>query len=194
MKRSYLAFTLIELIVVIAIIGVLAAILLAAMGPVRERARQATCTSNLHQIYIATQLYSEDYNGRDIEQGQELTYNQLGFPCLESIRVLGKKYLKSSAVLFCPDDPEVIKGPGVDLESTYDFVPCLEGPPIPEGQRFSHMVAIRGEQMPLIADRYHNWLTGPQPRWARQRILLVRMDGHFENELIPYNVIPSTWF
>ncbi len=53
-------FTLIELLTVIAIIGVLAAILIPVVGKVREKARAAQCASNLRQIHTASLLYSGD--------------------------------------------------------------------------------------------------------------------------------------
>jgi prepilin-type N-terminal cleavage/methylation domain-containing protein/prepilin-type processing-associated H-X9-DG protein len=57
------AFTLIELLVVIAIIGILGAMLLPAMGTAREKARQARCLSNIHQISLAFVAYTDDHNG-----------------------------------------------------------------------------------------------------------------------------------
>jgi prepilin-type N-terminal cleavage/methylation domain-containing protein/prepilin-type processing-associated H-X9-DG protein len=57
-------FTLIELLTVIAIIGILAAILIPVVGSVRESARAAQCTSNLRQIGQAIYLYAEANDGR----------------------------------------------------------------------------------------------------------------------------------
>ena len=62
MKRR--AFTLIELLVVIAIIAILAAILFPVFAKAREKARQASCQSNLKQIGIAWMQYSQDYDER----------------------------------------------------------------------------------------------------------------------------------
>lgn len=53
-------FTLIELLTVIAIIGILAAILIPVVGAVRESARSATCQSNLRQIGAAVHTYMAD--------------------------------------------------------------------------------------------------------------------------------------
>ena len=55
-------FTLIELLTVIAIIAILAAILFPVFARVREQARQTTCFSNMHQIYVALRIYREDNN------------------------------------------------------------------------------------------------------------------------------------
>src|SRR4051794_36230743 len=61
MKRRG-AFTLIELLVVIAIIAILAAILSPVFAQARDKARSATCVSNLKQIGTAITLYIQDYD------------------------------------------------------------------------------------------------------------------------------------
>lgn len=56
-------FTLIELLTVVAIIGVLAALLLATLGPMRANARQARCAANLRVVGQAFPMYAADNQG-----------------------------------------------------------------------------------------------------------------------------------
>ena len=55
-------FTLIELLVVIAILAILAAILFPVFARAREKARQASCLSNLRQMGQATTMCLQDYD------------------------------------------------------------------------------------------------------------------------------------
>jgi prepilin-type N-terminal cleavage/methylation domain-containing protein/prepilin-type processing-associated H-X9-DG protein len=55
------AFTLIELLIVVAIIAILAAILFPVFAQAREKARQTTCVSNLRQLGLGVAMYAQDY-------------------------------------------------------------------------------------------------------------------------------------
>ncbi|MCS6775394.1 MAG: type II secretion system protein [Chloroherpetonaceae bacterium] len=54
------AFTMVELLTVIAVIAILAAVLFPIFGTVREQARQASTMSNMHDIYVAARMFYED--------------------------------------------------------------------------------------------------------------------------------------
>jgi prepilin-type N-terminal cleavage/methylation domain-containing protein/prepilin-type processing-associated H-X9-DG protein len=63
-KKIRKAFTLIELLIVIAIISLLTAILFPVFARAREQARKAACASNLRQIGMAVMQYVQDYDER----------------------------------------------------------------------------------------------------------------------------------
>ena len=87
-------FTLIELLVVIAIIAILASILFPVFAKAREKARQATCTSQVRQIAIAIQMFMQD--------------NQQRYPGINGGTWNAKlaQYLGSAEMLRCPSDTE----------------------------------------------------------------------------------------
>ncbi|AQT69082.1 type II secretion system protein G [Anaerohalosphaera lusitana] len=60
------AFTLIELLVVISIIALLLAIMMPALGMVKEKARSLVCRTNVRQMTLAMAMYAEDNKGSSV--------------------------------------------------------------------------------------------------------------------------------
>ena len=60
---SQRAFTLVELLVVVAIIALLVSILLPALSKATEQARSAVCKSDLTQWGLAAVIYTQNYDG-----------------------------------------------------------------------------------------------------------------------------------
>ncbi|RMD78837.1 MAG: DUF1559 domain-containing protein [Lentisphaerae bacterium] len=56
-------FTLVELLVVIVVITILAALLLPVLGRTRELARRTVCRNNQHQLGLAVTLYADEHDG-----------------------------------------------------------------------------------------------------------------------------------
>ncbi|MGO8767070.1 MAG: prepilin-type N-terminal cleavage/methylation domain-containing protein [Limisphaerales bacterium] len=61
-RRAAVAFTLLELLVVIAVIGILAALLLPVLSQAKSRAQNIECLSNLRQLELSCHLYSADFD------------------------------------------------------------------------------------------------------------------------------------
>jgi prepilin-type N-terminal cleavage/methylation domain-containing protein/prepilin-type processing-associated H-X9-DG protein len=95
------AFTLIELLTVIAIIGILAAILIPVVGRVREAAKTSKCISNLRQIGGAAYAYAADHGDR-LPPTRPSNIAHLH----ESTRDDFEVYLSGGIeVFYCPNDP-----------------------------------------------------------------------------------------
>ena len=92
-------FTLIELLVVIAIIAVLAAILFPVFAQAREKARTATCLSNLRQIGLANLMYVQDHDEHFPFAGRD--WPAAGF--IDVWNGLGP-YIKNTAMFICKSD------------------------------------------------------------------------------------------
>lgn len=65
-RRPRPGFTLIELLTVIAIIGILAAILIPVVSAVREKAKAGACQSNMRQVGLASSMFAFENNGRTL--------------------------------------------------------------------------------------------------------------------------------
>lgn len=103
MKGKSLTFTLIELLIVIAIIAVLAALLLPALSKARETGKRVKCKGNLRQMGIVFEQYASDSKGL-------MTYYIAGGrpwvrPDYGELFVAGLLTVKSAtALLACPSD------------------------------------------------------------------------------------------
>jgi prepilin-type N-terminal cleavage/methylation domain-containing protein/prepilin-type processing-associated H-X9-DG protein len=73
-KRLSRGFTLVELLVVVAVIAVLAAIIFPVLSRARSRSHATVCTSNLRQFGTAFALYSDDWDQRFPSPGGHETY------------------------------------------------------------------------------------------------------------------------
>ena len=103
-------FTLIELLVVIAIIAILAAILFPVFARAREKARQASCSSNLKQLALGFQMYAQDYDeslpysGCTVDSLGSWIYMTAAAPNQTYNVTLGGiyPYIKNRQIFICP--------------------------------------------------------------------------------------------
>ncbi len=101
-RPSSPAFTLIELLTVIAIIGILAAILIPTAASVRAHARQSQCVSNLRQVGVAMAAYADANRGAFPETSHGAVSNLEAVSWIYTLR----PYLGNvDEVRLCPLDP-----------------------------------------------------------------------------------------
>jgi len=113
-------FTLIELLVTIAIISILAAILMPVFAQARDKARSATCQSNLKQIGLAFQMYCTDYDET--------------YPCNPSWKGKLDPYVGNKEAYKCPSRAELYptlwyygQGYNIGCSSVSPAVPGFNG-------------------------------------------------------------------
>lgn len=99
MQKKYKAFTLIELLIVIAIITVIAALLFPVFASIRERGRRTQCLSNERQVGMAMMQYAND-NDETFPFNSLTPISGIGWAgsCL--------LYTKDVAILSCPSDSQ----------------------------------------------------------------------------------------
>ena len=141
------AFTMVELLVTVAIIGLLAALLLPTLGRTEESGRSALCLSNLHQIGVALQLYVGENHNRmptieDVGLGTNFTTNAT------AINVVLANQLGSIKILRCPSDLQRLFA---NTGSSYSWNNLVNGQDADHLQIMTTPVA--GVRAPLVFDK-----------------------------------------
>jgi len=134
-SRAKGAFTLVELLTVLAIISILAALLLPAVARSRSHARLIACKNNLRQVGVAISMYSNFFGGwmpvdgfsDDGDAGKvgtSIMWNSIpdedgrvaGYTGLGLLMIMKQQFIGNPEVLYCPDDR------GVDMnEQAYNL-------------------------------------------------------------------------
>lgn len=115
------AFTLVEVLVVIAMIAILAAMLLPTLDRAKARGKQIACTNHLKQLAMGWQMYAADNNNRLVENlpaaqstnswvagNMRVSNDATNTALLRQGRLF--PYANHTAIYRCPDDPSRTHG------------------------------------------------------------------------------------
>jgi prepilin-type N-terminal cleavage/methylation domain-containing protein/prepilin-type processing-associated H-X9-DG protein len=201
--RNSAAFTLIELLTVIAIIGILAAILIPTVASVRDRAKNSQCISRIRQWSSAVSLYSVDNRG---------TYHATradGFLpwCISSTPEDPNRYAKYFAEtsgnanrwMYCPSraDAETVIGGNTPDRAGYVMIwPSLGGVKVPDPTRIPLSRASSPSRTILFMDRYYTsnngvltaGATGPGATFSRDDVSKLSVYSDFDRHNKAINV------
>lgn len=171
-SRHPAAFTLIELLTVIAIIGILAAILIPVVGAVRESARSAQCKSNLRQWHSAAIMYANDHDGR-MPRAQQKTLDNRSVGWVELLAPYAGYKITSNAWWFgersdhrletignCPSDPILHPhGPNYISYAMNSEAFGVDWTTAPAGESRQNSIENFGDHQNIIVfgDRARNW-------------------------------------
>ena len=156
MKKKYI-FTLIELLIVIAIIAILASMLLPALNKARGRAYSATCIGNLKSINQAHQLYANDNNDMVIFAKQGTFSNNTDINPLIWHGAL-YNYLKSKNIFHCPLDKRTKPNWANGLVSYgLDFAK-VDSPPESDPYRADTSRCLSGRKIGKVRDASQRFL------------------------------------
>ncbi|MFP3904099.1 MAG: type II secretion system protein [Armatimonadota bacterium] len=147
-QSTRIGFTLVEMLVVIAIIAVLSAILFPVFNSAREKGRETTCMSNLKQIGTAIELYVQDANGF-----LPLANNRPSEQSDPGIADVLMPYTKSSEIFRCPSDKDDM---WQQEGTSYDYAQGMLNIGMPL-QRRDLPFGVKPVQCPLVGDFEDDW-------------------------------------
>lgn len=105
MRSPRSAFTLIELLITLALICIMSAMLYGFGSRSHQRSQQKLCSDNLQKIYLALQIYANDFRGT-------LPYNTNSVTSETALDELVPKYTADTSIFICPGgrDSEIPSG------------------------------------------------------------------------------------
>jgi prepilin-type N-terminal cleavage/methylation domain-containing protein/prepilin-type processing-associated H-X9-DG protein len=169
MSRSQPGFTLVELIVVIAIVAVLASLAVPVTGRVIQSGKAAACLSNLNSLGVALNLYLGEHNEimPPLAAGRQSTSQNI--PVIDNTL---NAYVSDPRVFACPADNQ---GIAAATGTSYYWNNVLSGQSITHLQFF--LSKGLDSEIPVLCDK-----EGFHP-YAANKVNMLYADGHASQNL-----------
>lgn len=170
-----MGLTLVELLVVIGILALLAAVLFPVFQTARENGRMAVCISNLHQWGAAIQMYRDEWGGVDPEPGRKIrNFSELGMPPSSYTGFL--KAYGLASIGRCPSITPYSGG----------YYSCFRAQDDQNSQDLDALATKQG-RFPLVICIAHNRLQRAEdnPTWGTVRVLAVRLNQQVTSTQAP---------
>lgn len=119
-RRRIRGFTLVELLVVIAVIAILASVLFPVFAKVKQAAHRAACLSNLKQIGYAVRMYQDDYSGAYPSWG-DYPSQVPGWGHTYWVKMLIDGYTRSRKLFNCPGAGNPIEAGSPPMKMSYSY-------------------------------------------------------------------------
>lgn len=196
-------FTLVELLIVIAIVAIFAAVILAVFPKGLGMARRAACVSNVRQIVAAASMYAHDHDRRLVPAITR------GAPAPDrgyTWCVLLQPYMENEQILICPNDAEPQATPGYvclphsyGLNYRYTYNTAFGWSP---GALTSRLTNVDQHSTAILAFELDDSAPDPGGSYIRHRLSRVKarhegravfgfLDGHAEALLPEQTVQPE---
>ncbi len=134
LRSRVLAFTLVEMLVVLAIIGLMGALFLPSMKSAIMRAQSVKCSANLHAIGVAASLSATDHNNTYPEIDQAGDQADPIYSDGNATNLIGAfgPYGITSNSLQCPVDMTLAPSSFKSYGSSYEWDPVFDNEPVNE--------------------------------------------------------------
>ena len=162
------AFTLLEMLVVLAIVALLASLTTAAVHRGLESARAAACASNLRQLGVGLSAYLAEHEQRMPVLRAGRVSREEEIPVVDNTI---DKYLPAKAVFACPADRQYAAASG----TSYFWNVALNGQSL-ASLNFLNLVKQHG-QIPVLADK-----AGFHP-YIENKVNILYADGHASKDV-----------
>ena len=172
-KKRLTGFTLMELMVISAIVGILLMLIVPGLHATRRKAHEAECINNIRQIAQAAIIYADEHKGVVPDVAPD--------PGGTDISLASSNYINADKVFLCPSDIRSQDEYG-SFPTSYTAFKSTPTTMLPSGLKGMNCEAILYIESPLAGLASRSTISsGDIGIWHRDRTIVAFADGHAES-------------